>query len=133
EFVGEVARVLRPGGTYLMNAGDGGRLAYTRALAATIGSVLPHGCALGSTTVLRGRRFGNVVLGGSYRPFDDTAIARRAAGDVFPTRYLDGAEFAAHAKGAPVNADGSAVASPPPPGLLKEMVRKRSSRGGARP
>lgn len=133
EFVAEAARVLRPGGTFLMNSGDGGPLAYSRALAATIASVFPYGCVLGGTTVLRGRRFGNIVLCGSYRPFDDIAVARGAARDPFPTAYLDTDEFAAYGKGAPVNTDGKAVASPPPPGLLQELVKGRKSRGAARP
>ncbi|MEV0645347.1 fused MFS/spermidine synthase [Phytomonospora sp. NPDC050363] len=136
EFFADVSRVLRTGGSLLMNAGDGGPLKYTRSLAATIGSVFGQGRLLGGTTVLRGRRFGNIVLCGSDRPFDDAAIARRAAGDVFPTGFLDGDEFARFGKGAPVNTDGGAVASPAPPGLWPQTgrgVRKRSSRGAARP
>lgn len=135
EFLRDAARVLRAGGTFLMNAGDGGRQAYARAMAATFGEVFAYGCLLTGSTVLRGRRFGNLVLCGSDRPFDDVAIARRAARDVFPTAYLDAGEFAGYAKGAPVNTDGDAVASPAPPGLWTDggKVRRRRSGGAARP
>ncbi|GLZ76065.1 hypothetical protein Afil01_08720 [Actinorhabdospora filicis] len=130
EFFAECARVLRPGGAVLFNAGDGGEQRYARAIVATLGEFFAQRCLLAGTTVLRGRRFGNLVVGASTVPFDEPAIARRAAGDVFPTGFMGAAESAGYAKGARVNTDGDAVASPAPPALLE--VRKRS-RGAARP
>lgn len=130
EFFGECARVLRPGGAVLFNAGDGGEQRYARSIVATLGEFFAHRCLLAGSTVLRGRRFGNLVVGASTVPFDERAIARRAAGDVFPTGFMGEAEAARYAKGARVNVDGDAVASQAPPGLLE--IRRRT-RGAARP
>jgi hypothetical protein len=83
EFFTEVARVLRPSGIFLANIADGPPLVYSRRLAATVRSVLPTVLVTADPAVLKGRRFGNIVLaaGGSGLPVE--AIRRAAAGAPF--------------------------------------------------
>jgi hypothetical protein len=118
EFVADVARVLRPAGWYLANVADGPPLRYARAQVATVRSVLPEGCLVADAGVLRGRRFGNLVLlaGRTAPPLAE--LTRRAAGDWFPGRVeSDLDRFAAGA--APVR-DDTATGSPlPPPALFQ--------------
>lgn len=113
EFMREAARVLAPAGWLIANVADGPPLAYAKAQVATVRAALPEACLIADAAVLRGRRFGNlVVLAGRTAP-PLAELTRRAAGDWFPGRVepdLD--RFAGGA--APVT-DGAAVASPPPP------------------
>ena len=113
EFVTEVARVLRPGGWLLANVADGPPLRYARAQVATVRAVLPGACLVADAAVLRGRRFGNLVLLAGRTPPPVAELTRRAAGDWFPGRVEHDLErFAGGAR--PVT-DAAAVASPPPP------------------
>ncbi|MFC4145265.1 spermidine synthase [Micromonospora mangrovi] len=119
EYVAEVARVLHPGGWYLANVADGPPLRHVRAQVATVRSVLPRACLIGDAAVLRGRRYGNLVLvAGRVEP-PVPELTRRAAGDWFPGRVLAGEELDRFASGAPVVRDADATDStPPPPGIF---------------
>jgi spermidine synthase len=121
EFVAEVARVLAPTGWLLANVADGPPLAYARGQVATIRAVLPQGCLVADAAVLRGRRFGNVVVLAGRTPPPLTELTRRAAGDWFPGRVeADLERFAGGS--APVH-DNVAVASPAPPeGLFSSRL-----------
>jgi spermidine synthase len=115
EFVGEVARVLRPDGSYLVNIADGPPLRHARAQVATVRSVLPRACLIADAAVLRGRRYGNLVLvaGRTEPPVAD--LARRAAGDWFPGRVLPETELERFVGGARIVCDATARPSTPPP------------------
>ncbi|MEU4528405.1 fused MFS/spermidine synthase [Micromonospora ureilytica] len=119
EYAAEVARVLRPSGWYLANLADGPPLRHARGQVATVRSVLPRACLVGDAAVLRGRRYGNLVLvaGRSTPPVPE--LARRAAGDWFPGRVVAGDELDRFASGAQIVRDADATGSdPPPPGLF---------------
>lgn len=119
EFAAEVARVLRPGGWYLANIADGPPLRHARQQVATVRSVLPKAVLVGDAAVLRGRRFGNLVLlaGRSTPPVPE--LTRRVSGDWFPGRVLAGEELVRFTSGAPVVHDTDATDSaPPPPGIF---------------
>ncbi|MFI7429518.1 spermidine synthase [Micromonospora sp. NPDC049836] len=119
EYAAEVARVLRPGGSYLANIADGPPLRHARAQVATVRTVLPEACLVGDAAVLRGRRYGNLVLVASRVAPPVPELTRRAAGDWFPGRVLAGAELDRFAGGAPVVRDADATDStPPPPGIF---------------
>jgi spermidine synthase len=76
EFVAEVRRVLRPGGTYAVNVIDWPPLAFARAEARTLQRGFRHSAAL----VRPGGTGGNVVLVASDRPLPLAAMrARRLA------------------------------------------------------
>ncbi|MET0418884.1 MAG: fused MFS/spermidine synthase [Actinoplanes sp.] len=116
EFLREVARVLAPAGRLIANIADGPPLRYARAQVATIRAALPEACLVADAAVLRGRRFGNLVVLAGRTPPPIAELSRRAAGDWFPGRLeIDMDRFAGGA--APVT-DGNAVASPTPPAGL---------------
>ncbi|MFG1899852.1 spermidine synthase [Micromonospora carbonacea] len=115
EYLAEVARVLAPGGWYLANVADGPPLRHARAQVATVRAVLPRACLVGDAAVLRGRRYGNLVLvAGRVEP-PVPELTRRAAGDWFPGRVLAGDELDRFAGGAAVVRDADATDSTPPP------------------
>ena len=115
EFAAAAAAALAPAGIFAANMGDGPPLAHARARVATVRAVFPHACLIADPGVLRGRRFGNLVLAASRRGLPLGALAGRAAGDPFPGRVLGGADLDAFAAGAMPLYDGEAEASPAPP------------------
>ena len=113
EFVREVARVLAPAGWLIANVADGPPLTYARTQVATIRSVLPQACLVADAAVLRGRRFGNLVVLAGRTPPPVAELSRRAAGDWFPGRVeTDLDRFTGGRRPA---TDVDAVASPAPP------------------
>jgi spermidine synthase len=116
EFFSEVARVLAPTGFLIANIADGPPLRHARAQIATIRTALPEACLIADAGVLRGRRFGNVVVVAGSTPPPVAALARRAAGDWFPGRVES--DLDRFAGGAAPMTDADAVASPEPPAGL---------------
>jgi SAM-dependent methyltransferase len=113
EFMAEVARVLSPGGWLIANVADGPPLRYARTQVATIRAALPQACLVADAAVLRGRRFGNLVVLAGRTPPPVTELSRRAAGDWFPGRVeFDLDRFTA---GRPAATDIDALPSPAPP------------------
>jgi hypothetical protein len=100
EFAVAVARALSPSGIYAANIGDGPPLAHARARVATVCSVFPHACLIADAAVLRGRRFGNLVVAAAHHGLPVAGLARRTAGDPFPGRLVHGGELARFAAGA---------------------------------
>ena len=117
EFIQQAARVLAPAGWLIANVADGPPLNYAKAQVATIRAVLPQACLVADAAVLRGRRFGNLVVLAGRTPPPVADLTRRAAGDWFPGRVeTDLDRFTGGI--APVM-DSRAVASPaPPPNLF---------------
>ncbi|MEU5550205.1 fused MFS/spermidine synthase [Micromonospora sp. NPDC047793] len=119
EYAAEVARVLRPGGWYLANLADGPPLRYARGQVATVRELLPRACLVADAGVLRGRRYGNLVLVAGRQDPPVAALTRRAAGDWFPGRVLAGADLDRFVGGVPAVRDSDASDStPPPPGIF---------------
>ncbi|MEV7331575.1 fused MFS/spermidine synthase [Micromonospora sp. NPDC093244] len=119
EYATEAARVLRPAGWYLANLADGPPLRHARGQVATVRSVLPRACLIGDAAVLRGRRYGNLVLVAGRTTPPVPELTRRAAGDWFPGRVVAGDELDRFVGGAAVVRDADATGSdPPPPGLF---------------
>jgi MFS family permease len=84
EFLAEVRRVLRPGGTYVANVIDSGPLELARAYAATLRSEFAHVALIGDDPL-----GGNLVLVASDHPLPDVAThdeaaVARFAGDAEP-------------------------------------------------
>ncbi|HEX6969488.1 MAG TPA: fused MFS/spermidine synthase [Micromonosporaceae bacterium] len=115
EFVREVSRVLRPDGVYLVNIADGPPLAYTRCQVATVRAVLPQTCLIADPPLLRGRRYGNLVLVASRVDLPLGELTRRLAGDWFPARVLSNEALTQFTGGARPVADTQARPSTPPP------------------
>lgn len=97
EFTRDVARVLRPGGVYLANCADRPPLALARAEAATAAAVFAHVGVVAEPAVLRGRRYGNLVVVGTDDPdlLDDAGLARELRSLPVPARLLTGDELRA--------------------------------------
>jgi len=125
EFVREVSRVLRPDGWYLLNMADSPPLTFARSMVATVRATFPQTCLIADATVLRGRRYGNLVLAAGRTPLPLPELRRRMAGDWFPSRVLSGDELDRFASGARVVTDATAVPSPPPPPLLRPSGRPK--------
>ena len=79
EFIGEIQRVLRPGGMYVMNLIDYPPLGFVRAEAATAGRLFDHVAIIATPTTLAGKGGGNVVLVASAEPLDVAAVTARIA------------------------------------------------------
>lgn len=87
EFTEHVRRVLAPGGVYVVNCGDTRDLGTTKREAATIGSIFPYTVMIADPAMLKGRRYGNVVIAGSDIPLgDDPALVRELLGGAVPAQ-----------------------------------------------
>jgi spermidine synthase len=107
------------GGVVAANVADGAPLAHARAQVATARAVFPHACLIADAAVLRGRRFGNLVLAASPEPLPVDALIRRTAGDPMPGRVVYGADLARFTAGAKPVTDATAGPSPAaPPGAF---------------
>ncbi|WP_167109748.1 spermidine synthase [Amycolatopsis viridis] len=115
EFTTDVARVLKPAGTYLINVADGPGLKFARRVVATIGTVFPHVVMLADSGVLRGRRFGNLVLVASRAELPVDAISRRAASAAFPARVTTGEDLGHFRGNAKAITDAESLDAPRPP------------------
>jgi hypothetical protein len=75
----------------VVNVGDGPPLAHARGRVAAVRSVFAHVCVLAEPAVLRGRRFGNLVVVASDGELPVSGLIRRIAADPFPARLVEGA------------------------------------------
>ena len=115
EFTAAVARVLAPSGLFAVNVGDGPPLEHARRRVAAVRSVFRHACVIAEAAVLRGRRFGNLVVAAAGHELPVAALTRRAAADPFPARVVDGAALDRFVAGARPITDAEAEPSPVPP------------------
>lgn len=118
EFLGEVRRVLKPGGFYAANLADGPPLTHLRGQIATAATVFPELALTADPTVLRGRRFGNAVLLASDRALPVAELTRRVATDPHAGRVEHGRALADFTGGAAPVTDASAKPSPVPPAAV---------------
>jgi spermidine synthase len=100
EFAREVDRALRHGGVYVLNLADKPPLHGLRAEAATVLSVFRHILLVTEPAILRGRRYGNLVLAASARPLPALELARMVAHGVAPARVCATARVAELARDA---------------------------------
>ncbi|MEW1870805.1 fused MFS/spermidine synthase [Streptomyces caelestis] len=114
-YAQEAARVLRPGGVYLVNLADAAPFAFLRSQIATLGTRFEELALIAEPGVLRGRRFGNAVVAAARQPLDVAALSRATAADAFPARVEHGAALRDFARGARPVRDEDAVPSPEPP------------------
>jgi predicted O-methyltransferase YrrM len=115
EFAAAARRVLRGPGVFAANVADGAPLAHVRAQIATARAVFGDVCLIAEPGVLRGRRFGNLVLAAGPGPLPVAALTRLAAADPMPGRVLHGEDLVRFAAGAKPVSDVDARPSPVPP------------------
>jgi spermidine synthase len=121
QFAGQVARILRRRGRYATNVADLPPLAFSRVQAATLREAFPDVCVIAEPRLLRGRRYGNVVLVAARNRGGLPVGRLRAAAlrDPFPGRLLHASALDRFVEGARPAGDGVAGDSPaPPPRLL---------------
>jgi spermidine synthase len=112
EFTEHIKRVLAPGGIYVVNSGDAPDLKNAREDAATLAAAFEHTVIIADPAMLKGRRYGNMVMAGSDTPLDgDPQLARRLLGGAVPAHIWNDAQVRAFATGSPVRHD------PPPPSI----------------
>ena len=122
EFAAAARRALRDSGVFAANVADGAPLAHARAQVATVRAVFPHACLIADAAVLRGRRFGNLVLAASPGELPTGTLTRRAASDPMPGRVVHGQDLVRFASGAKPVTDATARSSPaPPPGAFASL------------
>lgn len=115
EFTAAVARALTPSGMYAANVADGPPLAHARRRVAAVCAVFASACVIAEPAVLRGRRFGNLVVAASHAELPISALVRRAASDPFPARVVEGEALGRFMAGSRPITDADAEPSPQPP------------------
>ena len=114
EFFADTARVLRPEGVLLMNLADQGPFRWVKRCLAALRACYRHTLLSGEPAVLKGRRFGNLVVAAADEPLPVATLTRIAAGAPFPYRMMSGQEFERWLGGAEAFTDATATDSPGP-------------------
>lgn len=114
EFYSACAEMLAASGVLLVNAADGAGLAFARRQVATIREVLPEVAVLAEVQVLKGRRFGNLVIAASAQPLPVEWLPRLMAAGPHPAKVAHGDEIERFVAGARPARDGDATDSPKP-------------------
>jgi spermidine synthase len=122
EAFAQVRRTLTPSGTLVANIADENPLTYARRYVAGVRATFDRVVVTAEPAVLRGRRFGNLIVIAQSpwaEPLDIAALTRRSAGDPWPARVLHGADLEAFVGDHPPWTDATATGSPvPPPGVF---------------
>lgn len=114
EFYREAAKLLAPDGVIAVNIADGPGLRFARSQVATLLAAVDDVAVLAETQVLKGRRFGNVVMIGSTERLPLDWMPRLLAGGPHPSKVVTGQELRDWIAGAPITTDATAIPSPPP-------------------
>jgi spermidine synthase len=114
EFYTAAIETLAPDGIVLVNIADGPPLTFARAQTATLQAAIGEVAVLAETSVLKGRRYGNLVLVGSRQPLPLTWMPRLLAAGPHPAKVVAGRELRDFIAGAPVTTDETSTPSPPP-------------------
>ncbi|MCU1550212.1 MAG: spermine synthase [Glaciihabitans sp.] len=114
EFYRKAVALLKPDGVVAVNVADGPGLRFARGQAATLLAAVSDVAALAETQILKGRRFGNVVLIGSPGRLPLDWMPRLLAGGPHPSKVVTGAELKDWIAGAAIVTDATAIQSPPP-------------------
>lgn len=123
EFFSKLLPFLAPGAAILVNSAMGSDSTFARGQIAALQEVFggtSRIAAIAEPQVLRGRRFGNVVL---LAGFDEEGewtswLPRLMAGGPHPARLLHGSELDAFVAGMTPHRDATATDSPAPPSTL---------------
>ncbi len=123
EFYAAAAGLLAPEGVLLVNVADGAGLAFARRQVATVQAVFAHVIVLAEVQVLKGRRFGNLVIAASPAPLPSAWLPRLMAAGPHPAKVAEGRELEEFARGARVATDADSTPSPRPAASVFERGR----------
>lgn len=115
EFYEALRPLLRPNGVVIVNTTDGAGMQFVKAQLATLGEVFDRVAAIGEPQVLRGRRFGNVILLARLGTESWDWLPRVVTQGPFPARLLADDELRRFIAGARAVTDATAKPSPLPP------------------
>ena len=99
-----------------MNLADQAPFGWAKRVVAGIGTSFRHRHLVTEGAVLKGRRFGNLVVLASQGRLPHDDLARAAHGSPFPQRSLGGRELTRWLGGAQPFTDADAAAAPVPSG-----------------
>jgi hypothetical protein len=131
EFADEVRRVLKPGGTYVLNVIDCPPLRVSRTCAATLLDAFEHVALVVDRDLLRERDAGNTVFAAAALPLPVAELTRKAARGPLPDVVLDRAGVTKFAGDAKPLSDGEAGRwrdLAPPPDLPVPLHEPRNAR-----
>jgi spermidine synthase len=114
EFYSEAVTLLADDGIVLVNVADGPGLVFARSQVSTLVSAVADVAVLAETQILKGRRFGNIVMVGSKSTLPLEWMPRLLAGGPHPSKVVAGHELRDFIAGAPIVTDATATQSPPP-------------------
>jgi spermidine synthase len=114
EFYRLAARLLNDRGVLAVNVADGAGLPFARGQMATVSAVLPHVAVLAEAQVMKGRRFGNLVLVATKDEGMLQWLPRLVAAGPHPAQAVSGADLEHLIRGASVVTDETASPSPDP-------------------
>jgi ornithine cyclodeaminase/alanine dehydrogenase-like protein (mu-crystallin family) len=97
-----------------VNVADGAGLPFARGQMATIAAVLPHVAVVAEAQVMKGRRFGNLVIVGTRDAGMLDWLPRLVAAGPHPAQAVSGDELRKVVRDAPVVTDATASPSPDP-------------------
>lgn len=115
EFYELLVPLLASSGVVAINAADGAGMTFVKSQLKTLTQVFEHVAAIGEPQVLKGRRFGNVILLATNAPDGWSWLTRAVTLGPFPARLLAGDELTEFISHAHAITDASAKPSPPPP------------------
>ncbi len=114
EFTAEVHRVLRPGGLYLLNCADTRDLAHARAQTATVAAHFENIAVIADPAMLKGRRYGNVIIAGTDGPLDATpGLVKGLLAGAVPAQIRAGTQASEFARAASPLTDASVTGGKP--------------------
>jgi spermidine synthase len=105
EFIADIRRVLRSGGTYALNVIDYPPSRFVRAEVATVRAVFAHVALVAPPAALAGREGANFVIIASDAPLPLAPLRERLAALPEPVTMLDGADLATFVGGGRVLTD----------------------------
>lgn len=109
DFAEHAARVLAPDGLYVINCGSPPDLRPARREAATLASVFPHTVIIADPPMLKGRRYGNVVIAGSRVPLgQEASLPRQLLAGAVPAQLWHTGQVLRFAAGAEILTDPQA-------------------------
>src|SRR6185312_13584028 len=100
EFYTAASALLADTGVLLVNVADGAGLAFARRQVATVRAVFEHVLVLAEVQVLKGRRFGNLVITASHAPLPTDWLPRLMAAGPHPAKVAQAAELDEFVRGA---------------------------------
>lgn len=108
------ARLLDAGGLYVANVGSAPDHVSARIEAAAIAAIFPHTAVIADPAMLKGRRYGNIIVAGSATPIPASpALRRRLLGGAMPAQMWEDSEVRAWIGDAPPRTDPRQESPPP--------------------